>query len=330
ERENIKTIATQDEALARQRTLNISVAIIAILTGLLGFMLYRNNVARRRANERLDKEVQTATQDLQAANKLLGEVNKELDHFIYKTSHDIRGPLATLKGLCNVALTDVNDQTALTYLHKLDFTASQLDTLLRRLQKINQINNAPLHAHAIDFNEIVDYVELIEKRKGLPPRFKVIREIPRKITYTSDLELVTLIMENLIANAIKFHDTSDRVDPFVKVIVEAEESSIVVKVIDNGIGIGETHPEELFHIFARASERSLSGGIGLYLSRRATQKLGGHIDLHVTSEGFTEVVVTLPLANAENMIPAKTNTESGAATGSSSNVSTLSKEQHPG
>lgn len=304
ERENIKTIATQDEALERQRTLNIAIAIIAILTALLGFMLYRNNVARRRANERLDKEVQTATQDLQAANQLLAEVNKELDHFIYKTSHDIRGPLATLKGLCNVALSDVNDPTALSYLNKLDFTASQLDTLLRRLQKINQINNAPLHANTIDFNEIVDYVELIEKRKGMPPRLTIMRDIQGDISFTSDLELVTLIMENLIANAIKFHDNSDRANPFVKVMVRATKSSVVIRVLDNGIGIGEVHPEELFHIFARASERSVSGGIGLYLSRRASQKLGGHIDLHATSEGFTEVIVTLPLAGVELQNPA--------------------------
>jgi signal transduction histidine kinase len=298
ERENIKTIANKDVELARQRTLNVAFIVIAVLATMLVFMLYRSNAARRKANERLDNEVKAATKDLQEANQLLAEVNLELDHFIYKTSHDIRGPLATLKGLCNVALADVNDATALRYLNKLDFTASQLDTLLRRLQKINQINNAPTQTSSIDFEAIVNNVVLTERRKGFPKRLTIQREIQQDITYASDVELVTLILENLIANAIKFYDASDRIDPFVKVSITMEDADVVIRVIDNGIGIGGVNPEELFHIFARASERSISGGIGLYLSRRATQKLGGGIDLHSTSEGYTEVVVTLPIKNS--------------------------------
>ncbi len=302
ERENIKTIATQDEELTRQRNLNFAIIIIAVLATLLVFMLFRINIARRRANERLDREVKVATKDLQAANQLLAEVNKELDHFIYKTSHDIRGPLATLKGLCNVALTDVEDSTALKYLNKLDFTATQLDTLLRRLQKINQINHSVVQIREIDFSKIIDHVEILEARKGLPPRLSILRDIGGDIRYSSDQELVTLILENLIANAIKFHDTSDRVEPFVKVVIAQNDDNIVIRVIDNGIGIGEVDPEELFHIFARASERSASGGIGLYLSRRAAQKLGGKIDLHSTPEGFTEVIVTLPIDAIEAVV----------------------------
>jgi signal transduction histidine kinase len=305
ERENIKTIATQDEELEKQRNLNVAIIIIAVLATALVFMLFRSNRARRRANERLDSEVKAATKDLKAANQLLAEVNKELDHFIYKTSHDIRGPLATLKGLCNVALTDVEDSTALKYLNKLDFTATQLDTLLRRLQKINQINNASVQMQDINFSTIVDHVEILEGRKGLPPRLTLLREIGDNIRFSSDRELVTLILENLIANAVKFHDTSDRVDPFVKVRIEQNDDDVVIRVIDNGIGIGEVDPEELFHIFARASERSMSGGIGLYLSRRAAQKLGGKIDLHSTAEGYTEVVVTLPINAIEAVVVAE-------------------------
>ena len=297
ERENIKTIAVQGEQLTKQRTLNIAIVIIAVLATLLVFMLFRSNVAKRKANDRLDKEVKAATKDLQAANQLLAEVNQELDHFIYKTSHDIRGPLATLKGLCNVALVDVADSTALKYLNKLDLTATQLDTLLRRLQKVNQVNNASLLAEPIDFGKILGYVELVEKRKGLPPRLTIKKEVENGISYSSDRELVTLIHENLNANAEKFYDTSERIDPFVKIIIEQKDTDVIIRVIDNGIGIGEVHPEELFHLFARASERSVSGGIGLYLSRRATQKLGGKIDLHSTPEGHTEVIVTLPISN---------------------------------
>ena len=58
------------------------------------------------------------TIDLARVNQSLKQVNDELDNFIYKTSHDIRGPLASLKGMCNVALMDVKDPIALEYLKK--------------------------------------------------------------------------------------------------------------------------------------------------------------------------------------------------------------------
>jgi signal transduction histidine kinase len=294
ERENLKTIASKDEELWQQRQLNIAVATIAVLAALLVFMLIKSNRAKRKANERLDKEVQEATRDLRAAYKLLAEVNKELDHFIYKTSHDIRGPLASLKGLCNVALTDVEDPIALSYFGKIDFTATRLDTLLRRLQKINQINNAGLKKEQIDFDDLLNEVEMMERSKGFPERLSIKRELKEDIDFIADKELIYLILENLIDNAIKFYDHTKE-NPFVLIQILKQEDNIIISVIDNGIGIGQADPEELFQMFVRASERSVSGGIGLYLSRRATDKLGGEIHMRTTRDGFTEFYVMLPL-----------------------------------
>jgi signal transduction histidine kinase len=293
ERENIRTIARRDSALSRQRQFIISVIIIAILAGLLIFMLFRSNAAKRKANERLDREVQAATKDLEVANTLLAEVNKELDHFIYKTSHDIRGPLASLKGLCNVALTDVKDAVARDYFIKLDSTASRLDTLLRRLQKINQINHASIKPEPINFEKVVN--QLVEGASELPSRLTIKRDIQAGINFSSDKELIYLVLENLMDNAVKFHDSLK--DPFVLMKIRVVNENLVISVIDNGIGIGQANPEELFQMFVRASERSVSGGIGLYLSRRATEKLGGEIQLRTTTEGYTEFYVTFPLEN---------------------------------
>jgi signal transduction histidine kinase len=297
ERENIKTIASRDEELSQQRQLIIAVGIIAVLAGLLVFLLFRINAAKKKANERLDQEVQAATKDLEIANKLLGEVNKELDHFIYKTSHDIRGPLASLKGLCNVAITDVKDPLAIDYFTKLDFTATHLDTLLRRLQKINQINHDDLKLQQIDFRGMLDELEILEVRKGLPERFEIKKEIESDVSFTSDREYIFLILENLMDNAIKFHNNSRSVNPFALIKIIANEQNLVISVIDNGIGIGQANPEELFQMFVRASERSVSGGIGLYISRRATERLGGEIHMRTTPEGYTEFYVSFPLAN---------------------------------
>jgi signal transduction histidine kinase len=319
ERENLKTIADKEEIIQRQRSLNFAIVIIAILATLLIFVLYRSNRVKKKVNQalsdakaiiedqnrqllssnyNLDRELKEKNTELEKANESLSRVNEELDNFIYKTSHDIRGPLASLKGMCNVALMDVKDQLALNYLKKLDITAEKLNTILTRLLIVNQINNSALGSEKIDFEGIVTDVLQLEKKKGLPPRLKIKKHIDDAIDFYSDKEFVRIILENLIDNAIKFYNDSDRIDPFVDISITEEEQHVKIKVIDNGIGISEVHPDKIFQMFSRASERSETGGIGLYITKTATEKLGGSVHLKTSPEGFTEFFVKLPLASS--------------------------------
>lgn len=324
ERFNIATIADKEEALSRQRNLNIAIGIIALLAGLLVFVLYRGNKITRRVNSalsdakaiietqnqrlqninrELDAKVKEKTadlvkanEDLDKANKSLVRVNDELDNFIYKTSHDIRGPLASLKGICSVALMDVKDPLALDYLSKLDISSGRLNVILTRLLIVNQINHAIVGREAIDFNNIVDDVLLLERKKGLPARLEIRKDIDKNISFQSDKDLVRIILENLIDNSIKFYNDSERIQPFVHIKVALQgNDDVIVSVIDNGIGIAEAKPDKIFQMFSRASERSGTGGIGLYLSKLATEKLGGQINLRNTPEGYTEFYVAFPL-----------------------------------
>jgi signal transduction histidine kinase len=324
ERENLNTIKLKEEDLVRQRNLNIAIGVIALLAGLLVFVLYRSNAITRKVNSalsdaktiietqnhrlqninrELDAKVKEKTADLvkandelDKANKSLVRVNDELDNFIYKTSHDIRGPLASLKGICSVALMDVKDSLALDYLTKLDISSGRLNVILTRLLIVNQINHAIVGREPIDFNGIVDDVLLLERKKGLPARLEIRRDIEKNINFLSDKDLVRIILENLIDNSIKFYNDSERIQPFVHIRIALQnDKDVVVSVIDNGIGIAEAKPDKIFQMFSRASERSGTGGIGLYLSKLASEKLGGQINLRNTPEGYTEFYVSFPL-----------------------------------
>ena len=318
ERENIKTIASKEVVIRQQRDLNIAIAIIAILALLLILVLQRSNRVSKQVNAQLseaketiqqqnklleiknkdlDREVEKKTADLERVNISLKQVNDELDNFIYKTSHDIRGPLASLKGMCNVALMDVQDPIALDYLRKLDATAERLNSILTRLLIINQINNSKLSVSRIDFSRIINDILLLEKKKGLPPKINIRKKIYTgpELDIHSDKELVRIVLENLIDNAIKFYNESDRVNSFVEVdIAPTPDGFVKARVIDNGIGISESNPGKLFQMFFRASERSEIGGIGLYIVKTATTKIGGKVGLLTTPEGYTEFYVLFP------------------------------------
>jgi signal transduction histidine kinase len=189
---------------------------------------------------------------------------------------------------------DVADEVALSYLQKLDVTADHLNSILTRLLIINQINNSSMKAAAVDFEAIVDEVLTVERKKVLPERLVIKRKIATGIEFHCDKEFIKIILENLVGNAIKFFNDSDRVEPFVDIRIDQDDNDITIRVIDNGIGVREVRPDKIFQMFSRASERSSTGGIGLYITKTATEKLGGHIGLRTTPEGYTEFYVKFP------------------------------------
>jgi signal transduction histidine kinase len=322
ERENIKTIADQDqlvtlqkESIARARQQIFFVAIIALLIVGLATALYWFNKSQQKVNRALsaakrtieeqnhklldsnkwlDRLVKDRTKELHESNNALTKSNEELDHFIYKTSHDIRGPLATLKGMANLAMMDVKDPLALDYLKKLDNTAGKLNTILTRLLIINQINQSAINPDHIDFHALIYDILLLENKKGVPPRLKISFDIEKDIVFRSDKDLIRIIFENLIDNAIKFYNDSLRIEPFVDIRIRKDGAKVILTVRDNGIGIGNADREKIFQMFVRVSERSETGGIGLYLTRLATEKIEGQIEVTTTAEGNTEFSVVFP------------------------------------
>ena len=316
EQENIKIIVEKDqilelnkEVIAQQRNFNWLLITVILLTSALVIVIYRNyrktravNAALATAkriievqNRALDQEVQEKTKELVDTNETLVKVNDELDNFIYKTSHDIRGPLASLKGMVNLAIMDVKDEKALGYLEKLDLTAEKLNTVLTRLLIVNRINHAELKPELIHFEPIIHEILTLEVKKGVPSKIKLEYDVAPDIQLISDKEMVRLILENLIDNALKFYNDSVRIESFVRITVRSEEGRVTAHVTDNGVGISQMDREKIFQMFVRASERSETGGIGLYLAKLATEKLGGEINLVSTDEKFTEFIVQFPI-----------------------------------
>ncbi len=322
QRENIKTISEkerilqlQNELIQRQRLQYIFVVIVTILAlGLALVLIWANrrqkihsaalNAAKQviteqnelllKTNADLDHQVVEKTQDLFMTNESLTQVNSELDNFIYRTSHDIRGPLVTLKGVCNVALLDVKDEIALDYLRKLDATSGKLNVILTRLLIVNKINLWELEPALIDCAALVTQIIETEKINGIPANMAITCEIDPAVKLFSDRFLLMLVIENLIDNAIKFYNDSTRISPYVKIKISSHGDHVKMSVIDNGIGVNHIDKSYIFHLFTRASDRSETGGIGLYLSKMAAARLGGEVILASTSPGGSEFHLILP------------------------------------
>ena len=321
ERENLETISLQKNELSKRTTLLILSGVIILLAIVILMILYKSNHHRRKVNKelsvaneklseandtierqnqeltdvnfKLEEIVKDRTKELKATNAALLKSNNELDNFIYKTSHDIRGPLATLQGVCNVALIDIKDDRAIDYFQKLGNTARNLNEILSKLLIINQINNSLISDDRIDFDLLIDSIIKEQKAFKRAKNISVNKEIDKNLYFKSDVDLLKIILNNLIGNSFKFYNTSNRLDSFVTIRIY-KEKDLVMQVIDNGIGIEDKASDKIFEIFSKASEMADSAGLGLYLVKLAVEKLEGEIGLLKTDEGHTCFHVSIP------------------------------------
>jgi C4-dicarboxylate-specific signal transduction histidine kinase len=120
ERENIKTIKEKNEVLVlkdkllkKQRELSAVIVAVTLIVLTFAFVLiiFQRKYSKqlKEVNLKLEEKVLERTQDLKKTNEKLDRAQGDLRNFLYKTSHDIRGPVATLKGLNNLGFDNIND-----------------------------------------------------------------------------------------------------------------------------------------------------------------------------------------------------------------------------
>jgi signal transduction histidine kinase len=241
----------------------------------------------------LEREVRKQTQEIRETNTKLTKVVDELDTFIYRTAHDIRGPLARLLGLSQVALLDVKEATAINYIQKIGFEADNLNNILARLSVIYEINHGDLRKEEINPETLAKtaLAEIATIEGFNQVQFNV--HVQENMVLYCDIKLLRFILRNLIENAIRFRRHSSDVSSFVKIDLEQTKKSYVIRVIDNGIGVSPTDALVIFEMFTRAAGVHKTTGLGLYLTKLSVEKLEGDISL-VTDDGLTEFRVTIP------------------------------------
>lgn len=315
QRTNVQKINEQADRIQVQEKAQLYLMVIIILAFVILFTVIYNSRQRQKVNLKLsdankiieeknsqlqnvnislEEKVRDRTKELKRINEALKQSNIELDNFIYKTSHDIRGPLATLQGICNVALLDVQDVKAIDYLEKLNGTATKLNEILSKLLIINQINNSVISQAPIQLEEIVQQVIQDNLRKANDKHIETRIRIEENLIFRSDEDLLRIIIGNLVNNAFKFYKKSFSVASFVSINIYKNNLHLTIEVTDNGVGIDEKAHNKIFEIFSKATEMSDSAGLGLYLVKLSVEKLKGSITLARSQEGYTNFKVIIP------------------------------------
>ncbi|MBD0256168.1 MAG: PAS domain-containing sensor histidine kinase [Cytophagales bacterium] len=219
--------------------------------------------------------------------------NHELDHYVYKVSHDLRAPLCSIKGLVSLLREETDPAVVRNYVNLIDKRVDKSDRFIQSVLDHSRMLNTQVQRSAIDFDALIgecfDELRYMECADRLTLRVNVVNQVP----FYSDAFRLRIIFKNLISNAIKYMNLR-RPDNFIWFSIATDASTLRLKVQDNGIGIDQAYVDRIFSMFFRATERSEGSGLGLYIVKQTVQRLGGTISLQSTLDEGTQFSISLP------------------------------------
>jgi CheY-like chemotaxis protein/two-component sensor histidine kinase len=219
--------------------------------------------------------------------------------FLANMSHEMRTPLTVILGFADILKRPaLSDELRNDYLGRIERSGQQLLSLIEDLLDLAKIEAGQLSVRkeATDFRQIVESV--LSKhmpsaaKKNLVLESFIDEALPNSIE-SSPLRFKQ-ILDNLVSNAVKFTELGS-----VQVLLRRDRDLLLIDVVDTGIGIDDDLQETLFQPFSQADNsrtRSQGGtGIGLILSKRLTELLGGELNLKQSRKAVgTVFTVTLP------------------------------------
>lgn len=231
--------------------------------------------------DNLELEVAERTKDL-------SEANDELEEFSYRTSHDLRSPIISSIKLLSIAEASIDEGDSDTAKKSLSLTQSslkKLDSLIEDLLRLTETKNIEEQDQAIDITSIID--EALEKMAFMDgfELLDVQKELHFSEQFVAKKTRLNLIVENLISNAIKYHDIK-KDSPYVKISTRKVENRFVLEIKDNGLGIPADQEKQLFLMFKRFHPRvSFGSGLGLYMMKKSADILKGEISFYRHDQG---------------------------------------------
>lgn len=237
-----------------------------------------------------------------AFNQLLKRM-KALDdsrqEFVANVSHELKTPMTSIKVLADSLLSQ-NDVPAELYREFMEDMVSEIDRenqIITDLLALVKMDKKVQNLNIVSLN-INDLTEIILKRLRPLARKKdveVVFESARTVEAEVDEVKISLVMTNLVENAIKYNKEHG----WVKVTLDADHQFFTFTVQDSGIGIPEDsmpHVYERFYRVDKSHSREIGGtGLGLAITKSAVLAHKGSITLESTLEEGTTFVVKIPL-----------------------------------
>lgn len=257
---------------------------------------------------RHELELRASNKALQQAMESAAAASAAKSIFVANMSHEIRTPLTAVIGFSEDLLDfDRTMEERIVAAHTIQRAGKHLLHVINGILDLSKIEaeRLDLEHMAVPFAPLIDEVAALARLqasgKGLGFHVEHIFPIPRTI-HTDPLR-VRQILLNLIGNATKF---TDKGSVTVSVRYAADDGNVIISVSDTGIGISDAQIDRLFQPFGQAdasiSRRFGGTGLGLVLSKKLAELLGGTLTAQSTPGKGSCFSLTLPTGAVDTLL----------------------------
>ncbi len=214
-------------------------------------------------------------------NKALTQSNEMLEQYAYLAAHDLRTPSQNIMNFSKVLqakLGDKLDEKEKQYFTFIDQASERLGHTTSDLLQFSSVNQEEIKKDTFDTSEFIS--DVINAHKAEIASKGAIMDIGFLPPHLyADRQLLFLIFQNLISNALKF--IPDQTTPHIIISGVAKKKEYIISIKDNGIGINPENQTKIFGMFKRLhrQEEYAGTGIGLSICRLVVEKHGGTITL---------------------------------------------------
>jgi ligand-binding sensor domain-containing protein/signal transduction histidine kinase len=248
--------------------------------------LERTQKTLREINATLEVLVDKRTQKLTDALR-------ELETFLYRASHDLRGPISSMLGLIGIARLEKDpikyNQMYTDYLQK---TVLNLDRTLQKLLQKHTIEKKKLYPEVIDKTTFLLLLDEVLKDIPFFRPDDLVLSVDDKTKFETDKMLLTIVVSNLLENAFFYSHLA--VNKKVLLDVHQNDQYTLITVEDHGPGIKEEVKDKIFTMFYRGHELSAGNGLGLYLVKNVLNKINGKITVETAERSYSRFIVSVP------------------------------------
>jgi PAS domain S-box-containing protein len=229
-------------------------------------------------NEIKNIAVLNAYKKLEIASREQQAANKDLESFSYSVSHDLRAPLRAINGYAQILEEDYNDKLddeGRRLLSVVRYSAGKMGRLIDDLLAFSKLGRQEVKRIVIDMNELAEATLRDTERNHGPLKATVI--IQDLSPAWGDYALISQVMSNLLANAVKYSSKKDK--PVIEVGGKQTSEEHIYYVKDNGAGFDMEYAHKLFGVFQRLHHtQDFEGtGVGLAIVERIITRHGGRV-----------------------------------------------------
>lgn len=235
-------------------------------------------------------------------------LDKMRKEFVANVSHELKTPITTIKSYTEtLMIDDIDDVHKERFLSVIDEECDRMSRLVSDLLQLSNIDykKTKWNKEKLCLNEIIEDTVSKLKIMANEKNITLIFESSNEYYTYADKDGLVQVFQNIIINSIKYTESSG----YVKVIMSKETPYVVIKVIDNGIGIPQEDRDRVFDRFYRVEKgrsRDLGGtGLGLSIAKEIVEAFDGKIQIESGNLPGTTVEIKLPLL--EEIIPESNN-----------------------